>query len=170
MKVNFTLSKIPFSDQSHIHRLHIGYGKIYYINKNNIPYLEIEISDDSKNPFDMVFLFGNYFCIGQGNKAYFIDLLTYGVKELDFDWYFAYFYEYNGALYIASDSRLFRLDSKCNFIWKSDKIAIDGVIVDRFSEDVIYVSCEMDPPGGWITRNLSVSSGQEIEDIKDLSV
>lgn len=49
---------------------------------------------------------------------------------------FSYFYEYNGELYIDSDSRLFRLDSKYNLIWMSDKIAIDGVIVDRFLEDI----------------------------------
>ncbi len=67
--------------------------------------------------------------------------------------------------YISSSSRLFCFDSDCELVWKSEEIAVDGVIVNDFSETALSVSCETDPPGGWISCQLSLYNGELLSSV-----
>lgn len=83
-------------------------------------------------------------------------------KIVPCDMYFGYFYEHGDRLYIASDSRLRCFDSDCTLIWQTKEIAVDGVVVKEFSEDTVSVSCETDPPGGWVRHLISLRDGEII--------
>lgn len=53
-------------------------------------------------------------------------------------------------------------DSCMNEKWISENIAIDGVTFYKTEGDTMVVSCEMDPPDGWITKRISLSDGKLI--------
>ncbi len=158
----YTLSK-PFDRYKwNTSYLNLGQGMIYYISKNKIPYLKVEIDTNSWNTFNTEWFFEQYFCIGCGDMVYFIDLETLNVKTCSCDLYFGYFYIYQKRLYIASDSKLFCFDENCELLWQSERIAVDGVIVESISEDYIIVSCEVDPPNHWVQCQLSTYNGKKI--------
>lgn len=136
-----------------------GCGKIYYINKYDSPYLAIEIAPQTWNPFNTECFFHHYFCIGNGKEVYFVNLYTQEMNVLSCDMYFGYFYKNKNKLYVASNSQLFCFSSNCQLLWESEKIAIDGVIVNEFLSDCIIVSCEIDPPNHWIEYQLSIYTG-----------
>ena len=47
--------------------------------------------------------------------------------------------------------------------WRQSGLADDGVVVHEIENDnVLVLSCEMDPPGGWITRRINVFNGKEM--------
>ena len=71
----YTLSK-PFDRKWNTSYLNLGQGTTFYISKNTIPYLEIEIDTNHWNSFNTHWFFEQYFCIGCGNTVYFIDLET----------------------------------------------------------------------------------------------
>lgn len=136
-----------------------GHGQIYYIYKDGNPYLEIEIGSGDSNPFNTECFFYNHFCIGSGENVYFVNLHTQETKTLSCDMYFGDFYTNKDRLYVASSSRLSCFDPDCEPVWKSEAIAVDGVVVDEFLSDRILVSCEVDPPGHWIQCRLSIHNG-----------
>ena len=82
----FTFSPYPDLHQPKAPRLVIGgYGKTFYINKDSSPFLEIETGPNSWNPFNAECFFQHYFCIGNGDKAYFVDLYTKEIKTFSCD-------------------------------------------------------------------------------------
>ena len=113
-------------------------------------------------PFDAAMDFGPWHCVGKEDRVAFTHRDTGETRELKADLYFGYFAQQGGDLYVATDSRLYRLDRDCNILWRSAFIAVDGVIIRGFSEDAVTLSCEMDPPGGWMTRRLSIATGEEL--------
>jgi hypothetical protein len=48
-------------------------------------------------------------------------------------------------------------------LWESEALAVDGVLCDCIADDTMMISCEMDPPGGWIERKISLIDGRIIE-------
>ena len=139
-------------------------GKIYSIDRDGIPYLEIEISPESWNPFNAECFFQQFFCIGNGDEVCFINLQTKEVKTVLCDLYLGYFYVCKDKLFVASASRLLCFNSDCELLWQTEKLAVDGLLVDQFSEDSISVSCEIDPPDHWIKYRLSIDDGSLLGD------
>ena len=87
-------------------------------------------------PFDVAMDFGPWHCVGKEDQVAFTHRDTGETRELKADLYFGYFAQQGGDLY--------------------------GVIIRGFSEDAVTLSCEMDPPGGWVTRRLSIATGEEL--------
>lgn len=48
-----------------------------------------------------------------------------------------------------------------NILWKNAELACDGVIVHGISDDGknLNVSCEIDPPGGWVDKKVDITNG-----------
>ena len=57
--------------------------------------------------------------------------------------------------------RLIKFDKSANIIWNSI-VSIDGIFINQINENIIYCSCEMDPPGGWIDKKIDLNSGLEL--------
>lgn len=136
-------------------------SRIYTVCQENIPCLEVQVPICSWNPFDTACIFLEYLCIGYGDLAYFLHIETGVIKELETDLYFGYFYVDDKRLFLTSASHVYCLNANCNLIWKSPHLAIDGVVIDAVEDDCIRVSCEMDPPGGWVERCLALDTGME---------
>lgn len=135
----------------------------YTIYKDNKPYLEVILPSYTWNlSFQTAYIFDNFLCIGMEDIVYFVSIETCKIKKMPVDFYFGYFYEYNSRLYIASGISLYCLDRECTLIWKADNIAVDGIILIGFENNIIRVSCEMNPPGGWVERRFSLENGEEL--------
>lgn len=155
------------SDFSDTKTLTLGKGKKYFVTKNSVPYLTAEVEMTS-NPFDEACIFGKYLCIGIFEKIAFVDLETLNVRydELErFELYFGRFdIIYNDMLFISSGSGITAYDRDLNVIWKNSNLAVDGVCIYGISDDGKYlkVSCELDPPGGWVDKKVDISTGIEL--------
>ena len=142
-----------------LHNITIDIGKSYMINKRGEHYLKIEVPEEKWNPFNKVILFGHYFCIGCGEYVYFVDLDRCMVKEEKQQLYFGRFYQYKDYLFITSATSVSCYDKECQLVWKSERIAIDGVLIQEIDEEKIVVLCEMDPPDKWVKRVLYYKEG-----------
>lgn len=135
---------------------------VYSVYKDGVPFLEVTAPRCDWNPFNTAYIFINYLCIGLGENVYFISVETGGVKKTNVSPYFGSFYKYKERLYIASGEHLYCFDYACELVWFSESIAVDGITIINITENGIEVSCEMDPPGGWVHRTLSLEDGRQI--------
>ena len=144
-----------------IPQIHIGSGKSYTVMNNVRPILSVEVSETS-NPFDTAYIFGKWLCIGSDRKAYFVDIETAEYHEMDIPMYFGSFREFGGRLYIFTGVGIIALDNDMNKLWQNDSLAVDGVTGGELSADGKYltVSCELDPPGGWVDTTISTETGR----------
>lgn len=129
--------------------------------ESDAPFLQVLVPF-TFNPFDTAYLFGDYLCVGCGDWISFIDLECGRIQRTDMDLYFGYFYEYNGRLYVASAERVYCFNAAGDLVWRSGSLAVDGVVIQEIKDSRIYVSCELDPPGGWIDRVIDLNDGREI--------
>ncbi|MDP3232734.1 MAG: hypothetical protein Q8N26_08160 [Myxococcales bacterium] len=51
------------------------------------------------------------------------------------------------------------LDTKLEARWTAHDVAVDGLLLRACDGDVVLLSAELDPPGGWVDVALDVSSG-----------
>lgn len=144
-----------------IPQIHIGSGKSYTVMNNVRPILCVEVSETS-NPFDTAYIFGKWLCIGSDRKAYFVDIEKAEYHEMDIPMYFGYFREFGGRLYIFTGVGIIAIDNDMNKLWQNDSLAVDGVTGGELSADGKYltVSCELDPPGGWVDVTISTETGR----------
>jgi len=144
-----------------IQTVSFGNGKAYFVEKNGIPYLKAE-TDSVSEYFDKACIFGKYLCMGVGCKVIFVNLETLGSLSREVSDYFGYFFIHDEKLYIASGRGITALDSSLHLLWCNENLAIDGVIIHEVTEDGKYlrVSCEMNPPGDWCEKLVSLANGE----------
>jgi hypothetical protein len=63
---------------------------------------------------------------------------------------------------IASGVDVIRIDHGGNILWRSELLAIDGVIIDKVLDGVIYGAGNHDPPDGWRDFRISISDGTPV--------
>jgi hypothetical protein len=56
------------------------------------------------------------------------------------------------------------LNKNGKIIWVNTSLGIDGIIIERFSDDKIFGSGEWNPPGGWVHFVLELSAGKNVKD------
>lgn len=139
----------------------IDTSNTYTIYKDGVPFMEVTVLLCRCNPFDTAYIFQNHLCIGLGENVYFISIETGEIRKIDVSMYFGYFYEYGERLYVASGARLYCFGCTCELIWVSENIAVDGIIINGIVDNCIELSCERDPPGGWVDCVLSAEDGKE---------
>lgn len=112
------------------------------------------------SPFKEAIVFNNLLAVGHEETFYLFDLNNKtNILNLKMFGYFGHLYLENEQFYIADAGGLYCIDSKANVQWHNDSLAIDGVIIDKFTEDRIYGSGEWDPPGGWREFMLDKKTG-----------
>lgn len=159
-----SLKKSPYSkdDFDDVNKIELGQDRFYYVLKNGIPFLRVEV-DLTLSSFDTAVVFYENLCIGVKDKVYFIDMNNLECREICVQMYFGYFYIYKDLLLVLSGCEVIAFDNKMHERWRQSGLAEDGVIVNEIENDnVLVLSCEMDPPGGWITRRINVFNGKEI--------
>lgn len=137
-----------------------GAGNTYTVYKDGIPYLEAALPLCGWNrSFQAACLFREYLCVGMEDRVYFVSIETGGIREMQVALYFGQFREQGERLYIASGESLYCLDRDCNPVWTAGSIAVDGIRILEMEDGAIRVLCEMDPPGGWVERWISLEDG-----------
>ena len=77
--------------------------------------------------------------------------------------YFGYFVLSKEAVYILDGSGIIAFNKNLKEIWRNHSLAIDGVTFqEMLDNEIMSISCEMDPPGDWINRKINIKSGEEI--------
>ena len=142
--------------------LTLGEGKKYYITKNSLPYVTVEV-DSTDNPFDTACIFGKFLCIGLYEKTAFINLETLEFRFDKVEMYFGYFVIYNDMLFVLSGVGITAYDRDLNILWENSELAVDGVCIYGISDDGKYleISCELDPPDGWVDKKIDIMTGDE---------
>ncbi|MDE7122433.1 MAG: hypothetical protein K2O42_09780 [Oscillospiraceae bacterium] len=146
-----------------IQTVSFGSGKKYFILKDRKPYLMAE-ADAVSNFFDKACIFGKYLCIGTGDTVIFVNLETLGSISMQVNFYFGYFFIYENMLYIASGTGITAVNASIQTVWKNEGLAIDGVIIHEVckkeNREYLRISCEMDPPGGWVEKHVNLTNGE----------
>lgn len=142
--------------------LRLGTDKFYTVQKDVRNYLRIEVDDDSWNPFNKWVFWRGFFCLGTGDEVIAVDLDTLEYKRYSVDWYFGYFLEHEEMLFAASAAGVLAFDKNMELLWRNESIAVDGVTFNGIENSALCVSCELDPPGGWVDKRLDIRTGKEL--------
>lgn len=117
------------------------------------------------SPFKEALIVGNLLAVGHEGFFYLFNLLSNeNVQTLGMDGYFSHLYSYDGNFYVTSAGSIYCLDQNGKLIWKNSSLGIDGVFIEKFTDDNIYGSGEWDPPGGWRDFILERRSGRYIKE------
>jgi len=109
--------------------------------------------------FEEVVVWHGLVVVGFAEQVFVVRLADGYAKEIKLEGYFGHLYLEEDALLVASQCHLRRLSRKGELAWTSIDLGLDGVIVDRIENGVIYGQGEWDPPGGWRPFVLSLDTG-----------
>jgi len=110
--------------------------------------------------FEQVVVWHDLVVVGFAEHAFVIRIADGSAKEISLKEYFCHLYLAEDALLVASQSHLRRLSPRGELVWTSIDLGLDGVVVDRVENGVIYGQGEWDPAGGWRPFILSLDSGR----------
>ncbi|MDN3657439.1 hypothetical protein QWZ08_17435 [Ferruginibacter paludis] len=127
--------------------------------RNNEPILNLKITPGNSSPFKNTQIFNDIALIGWDDIFVMFNLNTRKQTIISLDGYFGNFRIYDDKIFVCSAGDVTCLSLDGEVKWKSESIAIDGVIINSFENNIIYCSCEWDPPGGWRPYRLSFQTG-----------
>ena len=144
-----------------IKRIVLGSGRSYYIYRDDKPYVVIEVR--SFDCFSETVFFCDHLVIGNYYEGiYVINMPDLKAVHKEISGYFGRFEIIDDSLYVLGCNNITAFDSCMNEKWISEDIAVDGVLLNAIEGDTIVVSCETDPPGGWVNKRISLSDGKTI--------
>ena len=139
--------------------------KYILLSNNHEPVLRVDAYRSSEECFafhDAV-TWHNWLVIGWGDCAYLIDINSGSVTQHSLGTYFGHIYDDENYLLVASSERLWRIHCDGSVPWMSDRLGMDGVLVGRVTDAIIYGEGEWDPPGGWRPFRISLDDGRHVE-------
>ncbi|NTS44010.1 hypothetical protein HRG84_24235 [Flavisolibacter sp. BT320] len=102
------------------------------------------------SPFKEAAIRENLLLVGHEEHFYLYDMAAKrNILVLKMEWYFGHLYFDEDFFYVADAQGLYKINGKGEIIWHNDNLGIDGVIIDKFTQNQIFGSGEWDPPGGW---------------------
>ena len=156
------LQESEFDINDFEHEIKLGDFWYYYILCDNKPYLKVGV--DLKMPFDDAVIYNNHLLIGDSDKVYFVGLTDLEITEIEVEMYFGYFVLSKEAVYILDGSGIIAFNDNLDEIWRNHSLAIDGVTFkEMLDNEIMSISCEMDPPGGWVDRKINIKTGEVVE-------
>jgi hypothetical protein len=112
------------------------------------------------SPFKEALLVDNLLAVGHEEHFYLFDRTTnQNILRLELNGYFGHLYFDSELFYVADARGLNCIDKFGNIRWSNLGLAIDGVIVNEFTNTNILGSGEKDPPGGWEDFSLDKATG-----------
>ena len=142
-----------------IRNIRLGSGKFFFVYKDNDPVLSVEIN--TPTCFYDAIIYHDYLVIGNYLEGiYCINLNNSETKNIKVNGYFGRFEIYQGVLYVLGCEDVMAFNYNLDLLWKSDILAVDGVLCNGIEKDTMSLSCEMDPPGGWVDRKISLLDGR----------
>ena len=161
--MNYKVNNEYNCEFENVKRIGIGTGKIFYVYRDNMPFLSVEINLLIGDFFVDSIIVGEYLYIGNYYEGvYVIDLKDFTFNNISIDGYFGYFVNNQDYIYILGCENIIAIDIDARFVWKSDNIAVDGIVCNGIEGHIMYISCEMDPPGGWEDMKIDLLTGKTI--------
>ena len=159
--MNYRYEETYNEEFENIKRIVLGSGRSYYIYRDDKPYVIIEVR--LFDFFSDTVFFHDFFVIGNNYEGvYVINMLDLKVMHKEISGYFGHFEIIDDNLYVLGCNNITAFDSCMNEKWISEDIAVDGVLLNAIEGDFVVVSCEMDPPGGWVNKRIRLSDGKLI--------
>lgn len=151
-------------DFENVKRIVLGKGKLYYVYRDDIPYVSVEVNMlEGGEHFTDSYILGDYLLIGNYYEGVFaVNLIDFELKEIKVDGYFGYFVPGIECVYILGCENIISIGKDGNIIWISDNLAVDGIVLGRIEGNTMNVSCEMDPPGGWVDKKINLLTGKTV--------
>ena len=103
------------------------------------------------------------FAIGFAERVYFVNPDGTRINRIALDEYFCGFHAGEDGLLVATGGRVLRLDERGGVVWRSGRLALDGVVIRTVRDGVVFGDGEWDPPGGWRPFALALSDGTTAE-------
>jgi hypothetical protein len=130
--------------------------------KDDEPVLRIDVYAYGPDcfAFEEVIIWHDMVIIGFGSHVHAVSTADRSVVTIELGSYFGHLYPSADYLLVASGERLFRFEADRSLQWKSDVLAIDGVVVHDVGPVVIRGEGEWDPPGGWKPFAIAVVDGK----------
>ncbi len=151
-----------FESDDFEHEIKLGDDRYYYVLCDEHPYLKVEVG--FKKLFDNAIIYNNFLLVGTFDIVYSINLLDLRITQIDVEMYFGYFVTTKDALYVLDGRGIIAFDSSMNEMLRNHSLAIDGVTFNEMiNDEIMSISCDMDPPGGWVDRKINVKRGEIIE-------
>ena len=155
------LQESEFEADDFEYTIKLGDFGYYYVLCDNKPYLKVEM--ELKKLFDDAVIYNNHLLIGASEKVYFVSMPDLKITEIEVEMYFGYFVLSKDAVYILDGSGIIAFNEKFEEIWRNHSLAIDGVILQEMLDDeIMSISCEMDPPGDWVNRKINIKTGEVV--------
>ncbi len=129
------------------------------------PILNLAITSEYSSPFRETQIYNDAVLIGWGNTFILYNLTSGKSKILILDWYFGDYRIHDEKIFVCSATDINCLSIDGEVFWKSDPIAVDGIVINSFEGQAIYCSCELDPPGGWVSYKLDLLTGKVLKNI-----
>ena len=138
---------------------------------SNSEYLVVRNGDDKRSfkiiyeyhcsPFKEAAIRENLLLVGHEKHFYLYDMAAKrSILALKMNWYFGHLYLDEDFFYVADAQGLYKINYKGEIIWHNENLGIDGVIIDKFTENQIFGGGAWDPPGGWKVFVLNKKTGK----------
>ena len=164
--MNYTVNDEYNYEFENVKRISIGTGKIFYVYKDDTPFLSVEVNSIIGGNFVDSIILGDFLYIGNYTEGvYVINLKDFNFNTISIDGYFGYFVKDQDCIYILGCENIIAIDIDGNIVWKSDSIAVDGIVCRGIEERIMYISCEMDPPGGWEDMKIDILTGKTVNSL-----
>lgn len=141
----------------------LGTADLFFlVTKDKLPLLRVDYYKSVEcYSFEKAIIWKNQLAVGIGHKVFLIHLESHSVCEWDLGNYFNSFLPAKEYLLVASAQRIHRIDPNGTMLWSSNDLGIDGIMIDRIEEDIIYGQGEWDPPGGWKPFRVELETGKK---------
>jgi hypothetical protein len=103
------------------------------------------------------------FAIGFAERVHLVTPAGAMINRIALDEYFCGFQAEEDGLLVATGGRVLRLDECGEVVWRSERLALDGVVIRTVQGGVVFGEGEWDPPGGWRSFALTLSDGTALE-------
>ncbi|GER86272.1 hypothetical protein KDW_04340 [Dictyobacter vulcani] len=128
------------------------------VEENGDPVMRIDVYGEL-GAFADIQIWHKWLIIGFADMVHFVSLETRQHHSHPLCGYFGHLYPLQEALLVASASDLLCFDAQARLQWTTEQLGIDGVVIIRVADNIIYGEGEWDPPGGWQPFQLSLCTG-----------
>ena len=146
------------------------------IRKNGEPVLLLQLyirADDGwliGSAFSEFLLNDTHMAIICGDHFQIFDLVTHSFRSHPLGDYAGHIYSVpdvnsvrlHERVLVATYAHVLLIDIHAGIVWKSNRCAIDGVVISSIENDMVLGQGEWDPPGGWRPFKLDLITGSPI--------
>jgi hypothetical protein len=134
------------------------------LEKDAEPRLRVDVygSGNQSWGFEDLQIWDKRVVLGWGDYLYLVNAETGTAGSIELDSPYVQMHMAPEHLLVTSARRMIRVGLDGQVLWTSDCLGIDGVIVERVADGIVWGSGEWDPPGGWRPFRLLLETGQPV--------